>query len=244
MPPFPPLTRVPGLLADVPVDPDADTARLWVEQELSDPIYHERPSLLEMALDWILEHLQEAEQAMSGLDARTAALVIGGLLVVGITIALVVAGPVRRARRGSRQSAEVFGSDVRTAAELRASADALAAQGLWAEAVLDRFRAVLRSLEDRALLDDRPGRTAHEAAEQAALRLPSCAEDLRRAGRLFDDVCYGHADAGERDDRWLREVDGRVAATRPVSAPSRSDASGVAPTAAAPTGADAEAGVR
>lgn len=243
MPPFPPLTRMPGFLADVPVDPDADTARLWLEQELSDPIYHERPSLLEMALDWLLERLQEAEQAMSGLDAQAAGLVIGGLLVVGVTIALVVAGPVRRARRGARQSAEVFGDDVRTAAELRASADALAARGLWAEAVLDRFRAVLRSLEDRALLDDRPGRTAHEAAEQAALRLPPCAEDLRRAGRLFDDVCYGHAEAGERDDRWLREVDARVAATRPAGASSRSGTPGVDRTGT-PSGADAEAAVR
>lgn len=238
-----PLTRLSGLLADVPVDPDAGTARRWVEQELSDPIYHERPSLIEMALDWLLERLQEAETAMSGLDARAAALVIGGLLVVGLTVALVVAGPVRRARRASRPSAEVFGADVRTAAELRASADSLAAQGRWAEAVLDRFRAVLRALEDRALLDERPGRTAHEAAEEAAARLPACAQDLRRAGRLFDDVCYGHAEAGERDDQWLREVDRRVAATRPVNGTTGPTASPGDP-AAASSGTELGAGVR
>src|SRR5699024_1466294 len=106
-----------------------------------------------------------------------------------------------------RSSTDVFGDDVRSAAELRASADSLAGQGLWSQAVHDRFRAVLRSLEDRTLLDDRPGRTAHEASELAGLRLPTCAQDLHRAGRLFDDVCYGHLTATAEDDAWMRALD-------------------------------------
>ncbi|MBO1750912.1 DUF4129 domain-containing protein [Actinotalea sp. BY-33] len=210
------LGALPSALRDVPVEPDAETARRWAVTELSDPVYHERPSLLELALEWLVEQLAGIETAATGLDARAAALIIVAVVVVGALVALVVAGPVRRARAAGRGSATVFVDDTRSAAELRASADAHAAQGMWAEAVLDRFRALLRSLEDRALLDERPGRTAHEASAEAADRLPTCAGDLRRAGRLFDDVCYGHAEARSEEDAWLREVDEAVAATRPV----------------------------
>ena len=216
------LVRVPGtlhrVLADVPVDPDAETARRWAESELADPIYHEqRESLLTKAIRWVLEQLTKVGDRASGLDLRTTTLVVVGALVLAAIVVLVVAGPGRRARRAGRGSTAVFVDDVRSADELRASADAFAARGAGAEAVLDRFRAVLRSLEDRALLDPRPGRTAHEAAADGGRRLPACADDLRRAGLLFDDVCYGDAAASADDDAWLREVDLRVAAARPVS---------------------------
>lgn len=203
---------------DVPVQPDAETARRWAREELADPIYHETESLLDRAVSWFLEQLERLSEAASGVDARTAVVVIVALLVAGVVIALLVAGPVRRARSARRASGAVFTDDVRTTAQLRASADALAAQGLWSQAVLDRFRAILRSLEDRALLDDRPGRTAHEATDEAAARLPDVAPELVRAGRLFDDVCYGDVDAEPDDDAWLRELDQRVTASRPVAA--------------------------
>jgi hypothetical protein len=208
---------VPGLRTDVPVDPDAETAREWLRAELADPVYHERPNLLQRAWDWILEQLAQAQDAVGGLDTRVATLIAVGILVVAVAIALVVAGPVRRARRDRRASVDVFGDDTRTAAELRAAADAAAAQGRWSDAVLDRFRALLRSLEERVVLEARPGRTADEGAREAGVRLPACAEDLTRAARLFDDVCYGDADATAEDDAWLRALDTRVAATRPAA---------------------------
>lgn len=203
------------VLADVPVVPDADEARRWAVAELADPIYHRRPSLLQTVWDWVLERLAEAQSALSGLNAGAIALVVAALVALVVVIALIITGPVRTARRGRRTSEAVFVDDERTAAELRASADALAAQGRWSEAVLDRYRAVVRSLEERALLDPRPGRTAHEAAIEAAALLPACAGDLDRASRLFDDVCYGDIAAGPDDDAAMREVDTLVLATRP-----------------------------
>lgn len=202
--------------AEVPVVPDAETARRWATSELADPIYHRRESLLDLALRWLLERFAEMQGALGNVDARLAALVLAVVVIVGVLIALGVAGPVRRARRARQGSAEVFVDDERTAAELRASADALAAAGRWSEAVLDRFRAILRSLDERAVLDDRPGRTAHEAAVEAAGVLPSCATHLHRASRLFDDVCYGDSHATSDDDAWLREVDATVRSTKPI----------------------------
>ena len=216
------LAVLAGVVTEVPVDPDAETARRWAEQELADPIYHRGESLLQVVLRWIQERFAEAQNALSTMDGRSAALVLGSVVIVGVVVTLLVVGPVRRSRRSQRYSVEVFVDDNRTAAELRRSADALAAAGRWSEAVLDRFRAILRSLEERAVVDERPGRTAHEAAVQAAAVLPPRASDLHRASRLFDDVCYGDVETGRDDDAWLRQVDDAVRNTRPVAAATES----------------------
>jgi len=212
------LAVLAGVVTEVPVDPDAETARRWAEQELADPIYHQGESLLQVVLRWIQERLAEAQNALSTMNGRSAAIVLGSVVIIGVVVTLLVVGPVRRSRRSQRSSVEVFVDDNRTVAELRRSADTLAAAGKWSEAVLDRFRAILRSLEKRAVVDERPGRTAHEAAVQAAAVLPPCAADLHRASRMFDDVCYGDVEAGRDDDAWLRQVDDAVQNTRPVAA--------------------------
>jgi len=212
------LAVLAGVVTEVPVDPDAETARRWAEQELADPIYHQGESLLQVVLRWIQERFAEAQNALSTMNGRSAAIVLGSVVIIGVVVTLLVVGPVRRSRRSQRSSVEVFVDDNRTAAELRRSADTLAAAGRWSEAVLDRFRAILRSLEKRAVVDERPGRTAHEAAVQAAAVLPPCAADLHRASRMFDDVCYGDVEAGRDDDAWLRQVDDAVQNTRPVAA--------------------------
>jgi hypothetical protein len=213
-----PALRALGPVLEVPVEPDAPTARRWAEIELSDPVYQDRPNLLETVLRWLGERFADLQVTATDVDPRTAAVVVSLVVAVAVVVALLVAGPVRRARREQRASVDVFGDDTRTAAELRASADALAAAGDWSGAVLDRFRAVLRSLEERVVLEDRPGRTAHEAAQEAGDRLPGCAADLTDAARLFDDVCYGDALAEAADDAALRDLDHRVAAERPVTA--------------------------
>lgn len=198
---------------EVPVVPDADEARRWLERELADPVYHQRPSLLQRLLEW-LQGLFDGARVPALGNPGTLLLVLGVVILI-VLIAFLVAGPVRRGRR--LQAGSVLAADDRrTAAELRAAADAAAARQDWSAAVADRFRAIIRSLEERAVLDDRPGRTAHEAVDAAGLRLPGLTTDLRDAGRLFDDVVYGHRTPRAGDDAGLRELDSRVAATRPT----------------------------
>lgn len=202
------------VLTGVPVEPDADTARRWVQQELLDPGYHQREPLLQRLLAWVEEQLR----AVPDLDMSplTALLVVVGLVLVAVLVALYVAGPVRAASR-RRRTGVLHADDRRTAADLRASADAAAQAGAWPTAVADRFRAVVRGLEERGLLDERPGRTAHEAARLAAAALPALADGLRRGGDLFDDVVYGEHPASADDDARLRALDDAVRAARPVA---------------------------
>ena len=202
------------LSAAVPVDPDAETAQRWARDELLDPIYHERPSLLSQIVDWIQQQLESIKPSDS---FSSAALVVVVLLIVGaVVLAFVLNGPVRRARRVGSAGSVLDADDARTSEQIRRAADAAASAQDWDLAVVERFRAIVRSLEERTVLEERAGQTAHEAADAAAVRLPDHGSDLVSAGRLFDAVAYGHETATPEDDRRLRELDARVRAARPL----------------------------
>lgn len=215
MPALPVPSRGTGLhrAADVPVTPDADQARRWAEEELARGIYSRRPGVLERVLDWVVEQLT----ALNGLSVDGGWLVPLLLVLVTaalVTIAIVVGVPTRRRR--ARESAAVLDGDRRSADALRAAADAARARGDHATAVLERFRAMVRDLAERGVLDEVPGLTAHEAAGAAGRRLPPLADDLAAAGALFDGARYGHRAVTARDDSWLADLDRRVAAERPA----------------------------
>lgn len=199
-----------------PVAPDAEEARRWARDELAEEIYREaQPGLVERVISWLLDHLERIELPTtqgSRLGFVVALLVLAALLVA----ALALAGPLRPNRRRAAASGEVFEGPDRSAAAHRAAADRHAAEGRWAEAVRERFRAVVRALEERDLLVPAPGRTADEVAGEAGRLLPAAAADLATAARIFDDVWYGGRPATPEHDARLRDADAAVAAARPA----------------------------
>jgi hypothetical protein len=108
----------------------------------------------------------------------------------------------------------VFADVARTAADHRAAADAAAAGGDWAVAVRERFRAVIRQLEEDGRLDARAGRTVDEAAAEGGRPLPAHAADLRAGARIFDEVIYGEHPATAAQDQRLRALDDAIRASR------------------------------
>ncbi|MCF2534053.1 DUF4129 domain-containing protein [Yinghuangia soli] len=199
---------------DIPRDPAQEQAR----EELSKPIYHQDdPSWFRQAFDWVMDRFGDL---LDRIGTAAPGGGIGALLILAVLVGAVIAlrlklGPVRTARRGRREA--LFPADgPRTSADYRAAADAHAAAGAWGEAVQDRLRAIVRALEERALLDERPGRTADEAADEAGRQLPALAAALLSAALMFDDVRYGGRPGTEAMDRELRDLDRQCAATRPV----------------------------
>ena len=65
---------------EVPVTPDAPTAREWLQDELTNPIYHQGPSLLDRFLMW-LQDLFAGTPAL-GLSGGWVALVLVVVIVV------------------------------------------------------------------------------------------------------------------------------------------------------------------
>ncbi|MEV6441798.1 DUF4129 domain-containing protein [Amycolatopsis sp. NPDC051716] len=204
-------------LIDVPVDIDRDAARRAAEQELSDPKYRDaRPGFLQQIGQWLGEQL---EKLLNSLSSDVPGGIFGVVLVVALLIVLVVVIRLRTGKMAGSARADrvVFGGQRKNAADYRRAAEEAAAAGRFGDAVRDRFRAVVRALEERALLDSRSGRTADEAAAEAGLLLPNVAEQLRQGARLFDDVHYGGREGTEAAYRTLTELDERCRRERPVA---------------------------
>jgi hypothetical protein len=194
--------------ADVPVDLGRDEAREAAVRELSDPAYvSDDPNPLQRAIEWILDRLGELFAGAGGMSGLTAIVIIVALVVL---IVIVIRLRTGRTGRALRSGAKVFGSTVMTAAEHRAAAEKAAAAGDLAEAVRERFRAVVRELEQRGVLDARAGRTVDEVAFEAGQALPVLADDLRGAAMQFDDVWYGGRTATAEGYQALVSVDGKV----------------------------------
>ncbi|MCA2209890.1 DUF4129 domain-containing protein [Nocardia rosealba] len=94
------------------------------------------------------------------------------------------------------------------AADHRAEAENAAGRRDFDRAVRERFRAVLRGLEQNGSLPVRRSRTAQETADDATLTLPpEQSAELHPAASTFDEVVYGGRRATEDEYRHLEYAD-------------------------------------
>ncbi|BAW93762.1 hypothetical protein CHIBA101_1930 [Actinomyces sp. Chiba101] len=197
----------PGALARAgtpPATPDASQAGEAAQRELAKPAYAERADPLTAAWHWIQHHI-DLGSVIPGIPPWASATI----LVLALTALIVVIGAMARRVTIARLGGEVRGSlfeDDRDAAALTSAADLAADRGDFATAVVDRFRAIIRSLDERSILEDYPGLTAHEAAGLAADALPGLSADLHSGARLFDAVRYGDVMASPEEDAWMRAL--------------------------------------
>ncbi|MZF85966.1 DUF4129 domain-containing protein [Streptomyces sp. SID5643] len=203
-----------------PLTTPRDPAREAARRELSKRMYHENdPSLFERALDAFWDWLGKLfNAASSATPGGTLGLIVVILAVIAALAALW--WRLGTPRRQPTSSATLFDDRPRSAADHRATAEAHAAQGHWNQAVQEGMRALVRALEERALLDVRPGRTADEAAAEAGRALPAHTDRLRTAARDFDDVTYGGRSATEQSYHRIAELDRDLERTKPQLATS------------------------
>jgi hypothetical protein len=194
----------------VALDPvDRDSAREAAQHELSKGVYHaDDPSPFERMLNSIVDWLNRlASQADSAVGRSW------GLLALLVILVTVVALIIWRTGWLGRTPARGPAADLSprlSADEHRRRADGYARDGRYAEAVRERMRAIVRELEDRGVLEPRPGRTADEVARDAGMIVPAVAGDLRSAAQLFDEIWYGGRPASAGADAAMREADQRV----------------------------------
>ncbi|MBO4142257.1 DUF4129 domain-containing protein [Micromonospora tulbaghiae] len=86
------------------------------------------------------------------------------------------------------------------------SADRLAAEGRYAEAVRERLREMVRLLVLRQVVEPRPGLTVVELTEAAARTRPQVRPTLNAAGAIFSDLWYAQRPATAAHDRRMREL--------------------------------------
>jgi Domain of unknown function (DUF4129) len=201
---------------DVPVDLGRDDAQELARRELSDPVYDAEPSLLERAIGWVVDQINELLFRTTGaLSSWVGIAVLAGVVVLVTIVVARRMGPLARRAASARRMFDRVG---RTSADYRAAAEAAAQLGDWSTAVVERYRAVVAGLEERGVLDPRPGRTADEAAAEAGSVIASVAADLGMGARLFDQVRYGGRLATREDDATLRRLDDALRAAKPAVA--------------------------
>ena len=173
------------------------------------PPWWQRPLL------WVIRRLASLWShvaAATGGSAALMAIIAVFLVIVGLIVWRV--GPLSRTSRRDDLTFDLEGD--RTAADHRSAAEAFAANEQWAEAVRERLRALSRELEERVLVDRRPGRTAYELAAEGGAALPASAGLLREAADRFVAIWYGSTRASADDYRRLTEIDRTVSRDRPA----------------------------
>ncbi|WP_369183916.1 DUF4129 domain-containing protein [Streptomyces sp. Y1] len=204
-----------GAPVTVPRDPAREAAR----DELLKAGYHKHdPSVLERAMDWINDHITSSLNGISG-DGTSGTTGLLFFIVVALLIAAALWWRLGAPKRAAHTVLDVYGVEgPRSADRYRADAAAHAAAGRWEEAVREQMRALVRALEERTLLDTRPGRTADEAAAEAGRALPEHAAALAAAARTFDDIAFGERTADQAAYQLLHDLDRTLERTRPVHA--------------------------
>jgi hypothetical protein len=195
----------------IPVVIDPDDAREAAAHELADPVYRAaEPSWLDRALTAVGRWLGDLLSTLAGAGA-------GGLVILLIlTVAVIAVIRLRMgrlSRAGRTGGGPVFpAGQPHSADDYRRAAEEAVARGDFSAAVRERFRAVVRELEARGVLDERSGRTVDECAAQAGQRLPDLAGQLRAAATLFDDVVYGGRPATEAGYHGVAALDAGIRA--------------------------------
>ncbi|MFI2714378.1 DUF4129 domain-containing protein [Micromonospora sp. NPDC018662] len=120
--------------------------------------------------------------------------------------------PRRRRRRPARRRPD---PPVRVPAPRTASpaptgvpgtADRLAAEGRYAEAVRERLREMVRLLVTRQVVEPRAGLTVTELTEAAARARPAVRPTLHAAGTIFSDLWYAQRPATVGHDQRMRAL--------------------------------------
>lgn len=216
---------VPG---STPVDLTREQAQRAAELELADPAYQAaKPGLLQRGIQWLIEQVEELAQQAA--DAAPG----GWLGILGLALAIVTAVLFVRWRLGPVRGSAVVRFEVDpqvSAAQYRSRAEQDAAAGRWGQAVSQRMQALVRTGQERGLIDGHPGWTADEVATSIGGQVPGCADALAAAARTFDEIRYGGRPGSATTYRIVAGAEESLLAAKPEgrgsAEPLRTTASG------------------
>jgi len=186
------------MILDVPVDPDDEQARRWLEEELGrgDAPYEppQAPDWWQDFLDWLRDLFGGASDAPPPPTADTGGtvgIIIAVVLIVAVLgVAFAIFG-LPRLRRRSKVTGDLFGEDDdRSSQQIRTAAQQAADAGDFTAAVVEAFRSLARDLAERGIVHAFPGTTAREFGRRAADVFPAAGSRLDDAAQVFDGVRY------------------------------------------------------
>lgn len=185
---------------EIPVTPDAEEARRAAREELDKAIYHHEPGMVMRALRWIGEKLSQLFDVSPSSTSPMFSVAVLAIVLVALVLSIVFFRRIRgqaAARSDRRGSARLFEDDA-DSSTLVSRAHNYAASGNFTEAFREQFRALIRYADERALIADRPGMTAQEAARDLGALDSEYGRSLHAQADLFDAASYGDVLLGEQ----------------------------------------------
>lgn len=176
-----------------PLTPSSEEARDWATQELSRSVYSTEPSLWERIWDWIWDVIDKILSQGEGLDNIVMPVVLFSAIAAIIFIAIAFGRNVRRtSETTSPADAAMWDeNDERPADSIRVAAHEAARAADFSLAVVEAYRALVRSVEERDIAATGAGMTALEAAGVVARPFPTHRDQLFSAAQLFNAGLYG-----------------------------------------------------
>jgi hypothetical protein len=195
------------------LSPTPAQARSWLTQELHSSDYH--GAWLDSLGRWISDLMAKILQDASHVAGLSSAIAVLIALAV-ITVLVWVLPKVRRERVVAPTDMAVLADQRITPGQYRDLAAQALREGRYDDAVLEAFRAIAKDMSDRGVIDDAPGRTAHEVSLALTSPFPDHADRLVRAANLFDSVRYGQRRPSPSQAGQVRDLDAELARTRPL----------------------------
>jgi Domain of unknown function (DUF4129) len=222
-----------GLRIDIQQTPSQSQAQQMAASELANPKYHDQPgaqssvtSLPTIPTPSITPTPTPPPSATNTSSANVILVILGSIALVLILVFVLRAISKFRKKdkkektkkdkpkttRSGDGPPSAFDEVLTGAALHRRTAENAAAANEWAEAIRERFRAVISTLDELGLLPERPERTADEAARDAGEVLPEHRQALAAAALAFDEVEYGEYVGGPDGYARIRAVDEQITA--------------------------------
>lgn len=201
-----------------PLTPESDEAQRWLEEELLKGVYSEQRSFWAWLWEKISEFLERVFAQADGIQGVFLPLLI--LAVTGgiITLAFIYGRSVRRPRsRRATPTGMWQAEDHRSADDLRQAARQAASASDYSLAVIEQFRAIVRSVEQRGVIEPTDGMTALEVARDIARGFPDHAPEIQNGATLFNSALYGTGRARASDYESLVHLELHLSET-PVGA--------------------------
>lgn len=129
--------------------------------------------------------------------------VVIGMALVGVVLVLRWS---RRVTAATTSAGSVPGERPRPAQDWWREAERHADALRWPEAVRAAYGGLVADLVGTGVVADAAGRTVGEIDREVAAAAPSMATGVRAAGVVFEDVWYGHRDAGADDIDTIRDA--------------------------------------
>lgn len=183
------ISSVLPMLADPPLGPSGDEARSSLRRELARPEYY-TDDLLQRAIRWLTRRLDDGLAAAADAPAVSAFLgmVVALALIVGL---MMLVSRIRRTARAAEEQRPALPEEAIPAAQVRERAGVAFAEGRYADALVDGYRALALRWIERGRIEDVPQATAHELAGALETEFPDDRAAIAHAADLFDEALYG-----------------------------------------------------